>query len=39
MYSDEDSFADYIASSFYDTEVKAEAHRIDFICRLLGVKE
>lgn len=39
MYSDEDSFADYIASSFYNTEVKTEDHRLDFICRLLGVKE
>lgn len=41
MCSDEECITDYIASSSYDTElkVKAETHRLDFICRLLGVKE
>lgn len=41
MYSDEDCFTDYIASSFYDTELKAKAedHRLDLICRLLGIND
>ncbi len=41
MCSPEECITDYIASSNDDTElkVKAEAHRLDFICRLLGVKE
>lgn len=34
-------FKDYIASSNDNTElkVKAESHRLDFICRLLGINE
>lgn len=41
MCSPEECIVDYIASSDDDSELKAlaEAHRIDFICRLLGVKE
>lgn len=41
MYSDKYYTTDYIASSFYDTELKykAEDHRLDFVCRLLGIKD
>lgn len=41
MCSPEECIPDYIASSDDDSELKAkaEAHRLDFICRLLGVKE
>lgn len=41
MCSPEECIVDYIASSNDDNELKskAEAHRLDFICRLLGVKE
>ena len=41
MCSPEECITDYIASSNDDTElkVKAEAHRLDFICRLLGIND
>lgn len=41
MCSPEECIVDYIASSNDDNELKsiAEAHRLDFICRMLGVKE
>lgn len=41
MCSPEECIIDFIASSNDDSELKAkaEAHRLDFICRLLGVKE
>ena len=39
--SPEECIVDYIASSNDDTELKAiaEAHRLDFICRLLGIND
>lgn len=41
MCSPEECIVDYIASSNDDNELKskAEAHRLDFICRLLGINE
>lgn len=41
MCSPEECIVDYIASSNDDNELKAkaEAHRLDFACRLLGINE
>lgn len=41
MCSPEDCLREYIASGFCGVQLKAkaEAHRLDLICRLLGIKD